>query len=497
LTLDSTAAIPNRLRRLLDKCHDDPSRFNDVFLGGPSFDPNPAARQYQHEICRSVVDYRTTVVYSGNMLGKDYTFARIMLWWLYTRRDSLVIVTGPTQQQIGSIVWKEVRRAIRRAPIPFGAHVTAAVQASPQQVNIGGGWQALGFSTKSVERASGQHGSHLLVLVIEGSGVEEEIWDAIESLGYDRLAINGNPIRAEGRFVDLIRQADKDRAEGTPRQEAVNAIKISSLESPDADKEKSLVGLADRTWLRATERQYGKGSLYYRSHVLAEIPEVSADALIDEKWLDWCTNDLFIHRVIPPGHPVHATRRIACDLGEGVGRDSSCVLVRDDYGVLDVTWGSALGLPEAAVIIHRKAEEWGVPVERITYDRAGLGKDFPLHLSRHFGKDAHKIQGYAGAGKPMSSEYSNLRSEAAWKMRRRIEPGTDIYGGRPHELKVQFAIPPGPYWMRLRQELKTLKYSLVGRKTKLMNKDDWALELGHSPDIADALLQSFAFTGVQ
>src|ERR1700728_3319353 len=218
----------SRLRRLLDKCHDDPSRFNDVFLGGPGFDPNPATRQYQHEICRSVVDYRTTVVYSGNMLGKDYTFARLMLWWLYTRRDSLVIVTGPTQQQIGSIVWKEVRRAIRRAPVPFGAHVTAAVQASPQQVNIGGGWQALGFSTKSVERASGQHGSHLLVLVIEGSGVEEEIWDAIESLGYDRLAINGNPIRADGRFVDLIRQADRDRAEGTPKTEAVNAIKISS-----------------------------------------------------------------------------------------------------------------------------------------------------------------------------------------------------------------------------------------------------------------------------
>ena len=78
-------------------------------------------------------------------------------------------------------------------------------------------------------------------------------------------------------------------------------------------------------------------------------------------------------------------------------------------------------------------------------------------------------------------------------MRRRIEPGTDIYGGKPHDLKVQFAIPPGPYWMRLREELKTLTYSLVGRKTKLLNKDDWAIVLGHSPDIADALIQSFAF----
>ena len=33
---------------------------------------------------------------------------------------------------------------------------------------------------------------------------------------------------------------------------------------------------------------------------------------------------------VPPTHPVNFTRRIACDLSEGVGRDSTCIVVVDD-----------------------------------------------------------------------------------------------------------------------------------------------------------------------
>jgi len=40
-----------------------------------------------------------------------------------------------------------------------------------------------------------------------------------------------------------------------------------------------------------------------------------------------------------------------------------------------------------------------------------------------------------------------------------------------------------------------LTYSLGGRKTKLMPKDEWATILGHSPDVADALIQSMILTG--
>ncbi len=53
---------------------------------------------------------------------------------------------------------------------------------------------------------------------------------------------------------------------------------------------------------------------------------------------------------------------------------------------------------------------------------------------------------------------------------------------------------PGDYLVCLVEELKPLTYSLVGRKTKLKPKDELATILGHSPDEADALIQSMILT---
>jgi hypothetical protein len=86
-----------------------------------------------------------------------------------------VIVTGPSQTVLGSVTWKEIRRAVENGVIPFGGRLSNGVKASPQMLELAPGWHALGFSTTSVERASGQHSPHLLVIVEEASGVEDEI----------------------------------------------------------------------------------------------------------------------------------------------------------------------------------------------------------------------------------------------------------------------------------------------------------------------------------
>jgi hypothetical protein len=474
------------------RSHDDPAYFNDFFLGGPRFDPDPMTRQYQHEICQSVVDYHTTVVYSGNCLGKDFVFARLILWWLYTRRNSLVVVTAPTQNQVGSICWKEVRKAARGLRYLPQAKISNAVQSSPQQVNLGTAWQALGFATKSVERASGQHAGALLVLVIEGSGIEDEIWEAIDSLGAQRLAVNGNPIRAEGRFVELIRQADKDARDGVPKRKAVNAIRVASTESPHAALEHSRVGLADATWLETNIRRYGKDSLWVRSHIKAEIPSVSSQSLFELRWLDLATVIPRDPETLHPAHPAYATRRISGDLAEGVGRDSTSIWVTDDWGVLDVVNGDASDLADTAYKYYELGRQWGVPASRMSYDCLGaVGREFPLHLSRWNLGDA---VGYAGSGASPDPAFTNLRTYAGMSARQRLNPeGADDYR-KPHAGRTPFTIPLGDYWPRLREELGKLTYHLVKNQTALLSKEDHAKTLGHSPDYADGFLQRFGFT---
>ena len=470
------------LTDLLYLTKNDPDAFNDVFVNdGRSF------WSRQRELCDAIVKYRTVACYSGNMVGKDFTIGRVIWWWLYTRPDSLVIVTGPSQTNLGSVTWKEVRRA---RPALASARLSHGVKTSPQQVDCGNGWQALGFSTTSIERASGQHNEHLLVVVDEASGVEEEIWDAIESLGYERLVAIGNPIRAEGRFVDLIRQADTDTADNIPPRLAVKAIQIPSTDSPHANLDKSPWGIADRTWLESCYRRYGRDSLWVRSHIRAEIPEVSSDILIPPEWLDRATAVQRPAR--PPNDPVHRSRRIAVDLGEGVGRDSTAILVRDSDGILDLHAGSALCLSDAAQETARLSRVWAVPAERVSYDKLGVGRDFRNHLVRHGLGDA---VGYAGSGRPQDRKaFVNLRSEAAWKARRRLDPERHLDDRYPlSSRQTPFHIPPRGWWQLLREDLEALTYDLIGNQTRLLKKEDWCDILGRSPDRGDSFLQSFAF----
>ncbi|MGO9918308.1 MAG: hypothetical protein ACLQIB_26880 [Isosphaeraceae bacterium] len=473
-----------RTREHLNRSRNDPHYFNDVCLGRLPY------WSRQIDMCRSVVDYRVTVVYSGNAIGKDYWVGGLVPWWLYTRKDSLCIVTGPSQTLLGSVTWKEIRRALDGCRLPFRPRISGGRKASPAMVEMRPGWQALGYSTTSVERASGQHAKDLLVIVEEASGVEGEIWDALESLKYSKLVAIGNPIRAEGRFVDLIRQADTDRADGIEPRTAVCAIRIPSTESPHATWEESPYGLADRTWLEACYRRYGRDSLWVRSHIRAEIPEVSAAALIDPAWLDLATT---IGRPsLPPNHPVHRSRRIAVDLGEGVGRDDTAILVRDSDGILDLVAGSALSLASAAEEVARLARAWAVDVSRISYDGIGIGRTFHNYLAKVGLKDAIR---YAGAGRPREpGRFTNLRTEAAWRLHDRLNPDRHTDNRYPNTSRqIPFSIPPRGWYALLREDLIALTYDLVGQRVRLIPKEDLLIKLGRSPDSGDALIQSFAF----
>ena len=481
----------NNIIRLLKLCQDRPDLFNELFLKRPPY------WSRQMDLCRSVVEYRTTVAYSGNMVGKDYWVAGIVLWWLLTRPDSLCIITGPSQMVLGSVTFKEIRRCLDGAVLPFGGKLSSGLKASPAVIEIAPGWQALGFSTTSVERSSGQHAGHLLAVVEEASGVEDYVFDAIDSLGYERLVCIGNPIRAEGKFVDLIRQADRDRADNVPPRLAVNAIRIPSTESPHAHLEKSPFGLADRTWLESMYRKYGKGSLWVRSHIDARIPDVAAEQLIDPTWLHHHSSQQRPPSPADSSRPPHQADRLRPGRGSGPRQHLH-------HGPRRL--GPSRGRAEqrrGPAGSRRDDPSAGDQVERTArqdhFDKLGIGRNFPNHLARYGITTAIP---YAGEGRPQDpNSYVNLRTEAGWKLHNRLDTTHPVYapprspGCPPRSMPQRdFYFCPGDYYVRLVEELRPLTYSLVGRKTKLMPKDEWATILGHSPDVADALIQSMILT---
>lgn len=472
-----------RLIDLLIDSYADPDLFNSTFIDRGDY------CNYQAEWCRDLVKHRCLAIETGNQTGKDFWIGGLVPWWLYTRPNSLVIITGPGQSLLGTVTFKEIRRAIDKAPLLQAirpAAMSAGIKSSPHTVTLGPGWQALGFSTTTIERASGQHNANLLVIVEEASGVEPEMWDAIESLGYTKLVAIGNPLRAEGGFVDLCNEAASDKARGVPVSEATCYRNLPSTASPHATWDKSPVGLADRTWLDAVERKYGKDSLWYRSHVLAIRPTLSNEQLIPELHLDVCIGPettKAVARLRADGKG--GRRRLGCDVGEGCGNARTVVLVRDELGILDIHASRYTGPGDAAEVMCKLADKWGVKESEISYDGAGqTGKRLGNALARRGYSRAYAYFGSGSGGK----RCTNFRTACALAFARRLDP--DHYHG-PGSTWLPFAIPAGQHWEPMREELLELRYHLQGDLSALEAKEDFVDRLGRSPDYADAMAQLF------
>lgn len=159
---------------------------------------------------------------------------------------------------------------------------------------------------------------------------------------------------------------------------------------------------------------------------------------------------------LSPGHPVHRTRHIAVDLGEGVGRVETAIVLRDSDGVIDFVSGSDLCLDSAAEETARFARIYHVDVCRISYDGVGVGRTFHNYLAKHGLADAGR---YAGADRPREPRrFVNLRGEAAWRLRERLNPDRQTDDRYPFSSRqIPFHIPARAWYPLLKDELNTCR----------------------------------------
>lgn len=473
----------------LRRFHDDPDGFNTEILGRPPY------WSRQRELCQAVVKHGRVAVKSGNAVGKSYWLGGIVLWWACTRDDSLVITTAPSQAALGTVLWKEMRRAAARLESgPFANLVlirTRSITASPFLLEVPSLHSSvLGISTNSVERLSGHHSGNLLVAVDEASGVDAQIWEAIDSLVPDRLVVIGNPLHCEGRFHELFQLASRERESEVPEDERIFITTIPSTESPHAGEERSPWGLATARWLREMRRLHGDGSSWWRGHIIAEFPTTSHDRLLPDDWVDRCGRPAgLLPWLIGDGGP----RVIAVDLGAGVGRDCSVVLIRDDRGIIDLHVSNDIKVAGIADVTVAMANEYRVRHDRIIYDAGGIGSDMGHHLRC---RGIHNTLPFHGSGSTRALNFTNTRTHCAWRLRHRLDPDRP---SRPYQRMpppTTFSIPRNEHWDRLTTELKSLRFRQeAGGKTALENKEEMSRRLGRSPDLCDALIMSFAMDG--
>ncbi len=171
----------------------------------------------QAEILQAAAVSRRVSVVGCNGSGKDWAAARVVLWWIETRKRAKAVVTGPTQRQVEEVVWREMRTAYASADPPLqGQMYTSRYVVDDDRF-------ALGFATDHPYNLQGFHSPNLLVVVTEAHAVGQEHMDALKRLNPKRLLLTGNPLTLSGEFYDSHHR----------RAALYSRVAISAFETPN------------------------------------------------------------------------------------------------------------------------------------------------------------------------------------------------------------------------------------------------------------------------
>ena len=458
---------PSEVKTYFADVIQDPEYFTKTIL-------NKELWPMQAEILRSVRDNARTAVRSCHGIGKTFTAAMCILWFLYTRPKAIVLSTAPTWRQVEKLIWKEIRSAYREAKIPLGGNL---MPKTPELHLIHDEWYAAGLSTNEPDRFQGFHEEHILVIVDEAAGVNTEIFEAIEGIltsSGARLLLIGNPTSIGGAFYDAFTKPGFSTfhisAYDTPNftSAKITPEDIANGTWHEKAQEPPYPRLITPAWVSDRFKVWGEESAPYQVRVMGNFPQQGEDTLIPLLWIE-----LAMERFedTEEGDPVQIGADIAA-----YGSDKTVIAVRKGQKVLPLNVYSQKNTRETAGLIQLTAREH--ETRKISVDEIGIGRGVVDSLE----EDGYENVGVNVAEKSSDMErFHNLRAELWWNLRELLNPE-----------KEPISLPPDD---ELLSELASVKYKIDARGAiQIESKDDMKKRLGHSPDRADAVVLAFANT---
>lgn len=163
---------------------------------------------YQKDLLYKVAKREYISVRACHSVGKTWTVARIVLWFLCCFRNSIVISTAPTFLQVDTLLWGEIRDAYKNSKYAIGGTLLNTKLKKSDK------WYAVGFSPQNKAGDSdeqigstfqGFHSDHVLVVFDEATGISADVKKMAEGLMTSGIMVRfveiGNPTtRACGFF---------------------------------------------------------------------------------------------------------------------------------------------------------------------------------------------------------------------------------------------------------------------------------------------------------
>ena len=258
----------------------------------------------QQDIARALRDHPRVAVRSCHAAGKTLVAAVCVCWFLYTRRDAIVLTTASTFRQVRYVLWRTIQGLVSGAPRHLGGDLLDT------ELRLGERWYGLGLSTNHPERFQGFHAPHVLVVVDEPGAVPHDVFAAIEGVlasGHTRLLMIGNPTQPAGPFFDAFHAQA-----GAYRTFRISAFDTPNFQTPtdqtpndETESAPPRDYLVSPAWVQTRRDLWGAGSDLYRARVLGEFPRQAADGLFSLAILDAATAPGPAPALTPPDAPLH------------------------------------------------------------------------------------------------------------------------------------------------------------------------------------------------
>lgn len=349
----------------------------------------------QKEIMEAVRDNQTVVVRSCNAIGKSYVSARIVHWYLLSHKNSVVVTTAPVFKQVKEILWREIKSSCA------GKQLYPENAITDTKIDIDNKWFALGLTSDKPDQFQGIHSENLLAILDEGSGISDEIFEAVDGLKPDKLLVIGNPMRNTGQFAKLFKEKN------------VKKIHISAFDTPNIKNNQIIIkGLISNEEIERFKDRYGEDSDVYRIRILGEFPKAETDSFISITEIEQAINREI--EVLPQWE-----KKLGCDLALFNG-DRTVFIVRQMEKILKKI---VLNSPDTMSIVGeiiKLAKEEFIRPENIYLDKIGIGQGVFDRLKEQ-GWDVNGIN--VGMSADDNEHYFNQRAELAGKVKEWLKTG--------------------------------------------------------------------------
>lgn len=461
--MTSVAELTER-DELLTEGIDDPNLFCDAYLGHKLW-------RKQRDIINSIATKRQTAVKACHSSGKTFLAADAALWWLARYQDGQVVTTAPTDLQVTTLLWGEIRSTVLTSLYPYPVPNLKSLTLGPKRF-------ALGFSTSVTQQNEGVkfqgfHSGHILIILDEAPGVHPKIWEAIKGIqagGLVSILALGNPVINSGPFYDCF---EKNRAGwetftisafDTPNLIGLTLEDLRRWQREGSDEldNNSRSYLTTRRWVLDMATEYGEDHPLYQSRVLGLFPEQSADSLISLAWCEAARN----REAAPTTDKVIAGLDVA-----GPGEDETVLTLRDGNNILLIkSW--PVEDPRGEVIAELKP--YKDKLSSINVDSNGVGWGMYTHLK---GEGFPAVPVNVGEATRDPDKFANLKAELYWGLRLRLQQG-DMTGLIDDKTIGQ---------------LSGIRYGLNPRGQIFIEKKEDARKRGvKSPDRAESIMLAFA-----